>query len=74
MSKGTTPTVLELKTSIMHIPTLHQDVILGYRKEREMGVLQTSLLSVQISIQGGPQQHQVHSCSNISLQQSHVIT
>lgn len=46
---------------------LHEAVLSGLGKEREMGVQQTPSLYVQIYMQGGLSQRQVHSCSNVRL-------
>lgn len=58
----------------MHMPGLHQNVLLDIERERGMGLLQTLLLCVQISMQNGLQQQQIHLHSNINeyLQQGHA--
>ena len=50
---------------LMHISRLCQIVLHGFRKEKEMGVLQTLVLCFHISMQGELRQQQVHPHSNI---------
>jgi len=59
---------------LIHMPRLHQNVLHGFGKEKDMGVMQTPLLCVQIPIQGGLRKQQVHPRSNVYIQQSHATT
>jgi hypothetical protein len=56
------------------MPKLHQNVLHGFGKEKDMGVMQTPLLCVQIPIQGGLRKQQVHPRSNVYIQRSHATT
>ena len=56
----------------MQMPGLHQNVLSNFGKEKDMGKLQTSLIHVQISIQDGLYQWQIHSRPNVYLQWGHV--
>ena len=57
----------------MHMPDLYKNVLYGSEKERETGALQTPLLRVPISMQGGLRQ-QLYSCSNVYLQWGRATT
>ena len=56
------------------LPRLHQNVIWCFAKERKMGVLQTPILCLLISMSGILQKRQVHSCSDVYLQQGYATT
>jgi hypothetical protein len=56
----------------MHMSRLHQNVVMSFGEKRKMGVLETPILCVHISLQSGFWERQVHSCSNIHIQPSHM--
>lgn len=74
-SRRMTPIVLQLVTSHnAHSWTSPKLSSLALGEKMKMGVLQTLVLWVQISIQGESQQQQVHQRSNIYSQWGYVTT
>ena len=58
----------------LHMHGNHKNILVRFGKEKEMGILQTFILCVLIFGQGGLQQYQFLSHSNIYLQRGHATT